>query len=388
MTTDATVAPEISVYRLQELVDAAAHFYVYSRPRSRTGVTQIRDGDRLVGLQIEEVWYRLRAVTLGHPWTWGGERQDAVGEELATVTHRWLFCPDGFDARPDQAPPPTPFDPSRSQRFVMMDGRAEFGDTSGSFNTFCAGHTIPARSGNCVLVQAGGATLGGSDPFDAFNEGTLAYCGVLSPGEGFRGNVLLRAMDRSEQFRTESLAPEFRETPMPDDGGRYVIFRGQASPDDPVAPRMGPDGRPAGLTVTQSLRALDVDCWVRRYRRVQTSDVVGPPIGSITASVAFNPAAPGGGLLDPVPFTTFDEFHFHDDDGRRVGGFTADSREGRVFRTLVGGLPAIRFVGVGLIREGDGVFAGIRGQMTDSSVVLFEPHVSASVYVLRITGGR
>ena len=97
MTTDATVAPEISVYRLQELVDAAAHFYVYSRPRSRTGVTQIRDGDRLVGFQIEEVWYRLRAVTLGHPWTWGGERQDAVGEELATVTHRWLFCPDGFD---------------------------------------------------------------------------------------------------------------------------------------------------------------------------------------------------------------------------------------------------------------------------------------------------
>jgi hypothetical protein len=57
-----------------------------------------------------------------------------------------------------------------------------------------------------------------------------------------------------------------------------------------------------------------------------------------------------------------------------------------VFRTLIGGRPAIRFVGVGMIRDGDGIFAGIQGQMTDSSVVLFEPHLSASVYVLRITG--
>jgi hypothetical protein len=41
-----------------------------------------------------------------------------------------------------------------------------------------------------------------------------------------------------------------------------------------------------------------------------------------------------------------------------------------------------------MIHEGDGVFAGIRGQLTDSSLVLFEPHVSASVYVLRVSGGR
>jgi hypothetical protein len=387
MTTTLTAAPAPSASRLQEMVDQAAHFYVYSRQRPGPAVTPLRDGDRTVGFALDEIWYRLRAVTFGPAWLDACGR-DEVGEELATVRQRWLFCPDGFEGKPDVLPPPTPFDPSRSQRFVMMGGRAAFDEVEGSFAIYGAGHTLPSRPGRPVLAQAGGATLGGSGAFEGFDEATLAYCGTLCPETGFAGNVLLRAMDRRERFRTDRLAPEFRSSGPGRDAARYYIFRGQASPSDPVSPRLGPDGRPAGLTVVQSLRGLEVDCWVRRHRGVAASDSFGPIIGTITAHVAFDPQAPGGGPLDPVPFTTFDEFHFHDPQGRRIGGFTADSREGRVFRTLVAGQPAIRFVGVGMIHEGDGVFAGIQGQLTDSSVVLFEPHVSASVYVLRVTGWR
>lgn len=380
-----TTAPDLSATHLQELVDAAAHFYVFSRPRPG-GVRPIRDGGAVIGVELEERWHRLRAVTLGPPWLAPLSRHDEVGEAVATLAHRWLFCPDDFEAAPGVQPPPTAFDPSRSQRFVMLDGRGTFEDTDGQFLSFGAGHTMPSRPGVPVRAQAVGATLGGSGGFAAFDEGTIAWCGTLCPEGGFAGNALLRAMDRDGRFRVDRLAPGFRSGEIARDDGRYVIFRGQASPGDPVTPAMGPDGRPAGLTVVQSLRGLDLDCWVRGSQGPRTCDAFGPLIGSITAHVAFDPQAPGGGVADPIPFATFDEFHFRDRDGRRVGGFTADSSEGRVFKTLVGGQPAIRFAGVGMIREGDGIFAGIRGQMTDSSVVLFAPHVSASVYVLRITG--
>jgi hypothetical protein len=111
---------------------------------------------------------------------------------------------------------------------------------------------------------------------------------------------------------------------------------------------------------------------------------VGQRIGKILAHVNFNPAAPGGTSLNPIPFTTFDEFTFFDRQGRTIGGFTGDSSEGRVFNILVGGQKGIRFGGTGRIQGGTGPLAGIEGFLTDNSVVIFTPHVSASVYVLRI----
>jgi hypothetical protein len=384
MATTLMALADVSALRLQELVDEAVHFYVHVHSRC---VSQVRDGQQIVGLEFEQAWRRMRAVTLGGCWDMRALDRAEVGEDFARVRQLWLFCPDDFDGRPGVIPPPTAFDPSRSQRFVMMEGAADFDDVDGAFTMYGAGHTTATRPGVPVLAQAAGTTLGGRGVFEGFDEGTVAYCGTLCPENGFVGNVLLRATDR-RGLRTERLPPEFRTSGRSEEGVRYLIFRGQATPADPVAPRMGPDGRPAGLTVVQRLRGFEVDCWVRRHRTVQASDSVGPIVGSITAHVAFNPQAPGGGLLDPIPFATFDEFHFHDDGGRRIGGFTADTSEGRVFQTQVSGRPAIRFVGVGQIRDGDGVFAGVRGQMTDSSLVLFDPHVSASVYVLRLAGRR
>jgi hypothetical protein len=111
---------------------------------------------------------------------------------------------------------------------------------------------------------------------------------------------------------------------------------------------------------------------------------VGQLIGKITAHVEFNPNAPGGSALNPIPFTTFDELEFVDTNGRAIGGFSADSSEGRVFNIKVAGQKGIRFGGVGPILNGTGPFQGIKGLMTDNSVVIFQPHVSASLYVLRL----
>ena len=98
----------------------------------------------------------------------------------------------------------------------------------------------------------------------------------------------------------------------------------------------------------------------------------------------FNPAAPGGTALDPIPFTDVCDFSFTDNTGRDIGGFTADSSEGRVFNIKVAGQAGIRFGGVGQILNGTGTFQGMSGLMTDNSVVIFTPHVSASLYVLRL----
>jgi hypothetical protein len=138
------------------------------------------------------------------------------------------------------------------------------------------------------------------------------------------------------------------------------------------------------LTVEQGIRLLDLDCKSSGYRGLQSTARVGQLIGRITARVTFNPAAPGGTATTPIPFTSYDEFVFTDRQGRRIGTFTADSSEGRVFNTQLSGQPGIRFGGVGQILSATGPFEGIQGLMTDNSVVVFTPHVSASVYVLRI----
>ena len=55
-----------------------------------------------------------------------------------------------------------------------------------------------------------------------------------------------------------------------------------------------------------------------------------------------------------------------------------------MFNTQLSGLPGIRFGGVGQALRGTGPFEGVNGLMTDNSLVLFNPHVSASIYLLRV----
>jgi hypothetical protein len=166
------------------------------------------------------------------------------------------------------------------------------------------------------------------------------------------------------------------------------VLRGEAVPDDPVRPNIGPDGRRLGLVVQQGLELQYCDCAATGQGGVRATSRWGERIGRITAHVTFDPASASGTPLDPVPFTAYDEFLFFNREGETIGSFTATSSEGRVFNTTLLGQPAIRFGGVGTILGGAGPFEGIEGLMTDNSMVVFTPHVSASVYVLRIPDPR
>lgn len=384
-------AANLSPDTVQDLVDRAAHFNLYSQPdRGGAVLTAPGDADGVIGWRVHEALHRFQ-ISSEAPTAQAPLRgRSRVGETVARFTHRWLLTPDDFVASPDREPPPTRLDPSRSQRFVMLDGRCMFGAGEDGFRGFGAGHTVPTTVNGRpqLLATAVGTVLEGFGRFRGHEEGTYLYAGTITPHRGFQGNLLLRLVDRQETFRTNDPFPPLEARRDPEPGVTWLICRGQAVPSDPVTPRIGPDGRPIGLTVVQGLRILEIDCKARGRGGVQTTDRFGPMIGRITAQVNFDPTAPGGTALNPIPFSTFDEFVFFDRDGRRMGGFTGDSSEGRVFNIQISGLPGIRFGGVGQALAGTGPFEGINGLMTDNSVVLFSPHVSASIYLLRVEDPR
>jgi len=385
----ASSQPNIRPDELQRLVDQAAHFSMFSIPEkngSNAPIFAETGGDVVTGMKISEVLHRFK-IEVQPPTSERPLRASKfVGEAAGRFTHRWLVIPDDFVAAPGQEPPSTALDPSRSQRFVMINSTCKFGAGKDGFHGFGTGQTFPVTINGRPQLHAVaiGNVMEGFGKFKNHNAGTYVYCGSLSVEQGFTGNILLRIMDHQGTLHTSASLPPLESKPDPEPEFTYMVFRGEAVPADPVTPRIGPNGQLQGLNVEQGLRLLHLDFNAKTYRGLQSSDRVGQVIGRILAQVNFNPAAPGGTALNPIPFTTFDEFTFLDRQGKTIGSFTGDSNEGRVFNILVGGQKGIRFGGTGRVLGGTGPFKGIEGLLTDNSVVVFTPHVSASVYVLRI----
>jgi len=380
-------AGSISPEEMQAQVDRAANLNIMSIPHHSGSQPAIYSpgNNAPIGMRIHENLHRFQINAQPPSAHSAIVVEDVVGEPVGAFTHRWMFAPDDFSGTPGRQPPPTPFDPTRSQRFVMLDSLCTFGDGDNGFRGFGTGRTFPngGRQGQ-MLVTAIGTIVEGFGQFQGHDEGTYLYCGTLDLNRGFTGNIMLRVMDRQDTFSTDSILPEPEQLANPEPDITYILFKGEAVPSDKVTPRIGPGGQPMGLTVEQGLRLFAIDFKVRSESGVRSSAQAGTRIGKITATINFNPGWPGGTSLNPIPFTNFDEFVFTDHQGRRIGGFTGNSSEGRVFLTQISGQPAIRFGGTGQILNGDGPFQGISGLLTDNSVVVFAPHVSASIYVLRI----
>ncbi|MGC2696632.1 MAG: hypothetical protein WA738_12675 [Candidatus Angelobacter sp.] len=381
-------AASMSPAEMQSMVDRAANLNMLSIPArngAQTAIYGIGSGAP-VGMRVHEILHRFQISSQPPSSQSPLSATNVVGEEVARFNHRWMLCPDDFVAVPGRQPPPTALDPSRSQRFVMLDSVCNFGDSGNGFRGFGTGITFPMtrNSQTRLQVTAIGTILEGFGEFQGHEEGTYLYCGTIDLNCGFMGNVMLRVIDRQETFSTDSVLSEPEEFANPDPNVTYLLLRGEAVPSDSVTPRIGPGGQPMGLTVEQGLRLFDIDFKVRSEGGLRGTAQPGRYVGKITATINFNPASPGGTSLNPIPFTNFDQFVFTDRQGCRIGGFNANSSDGRVFLTQVAGQPAIRFGGTGQILNGDGPFQGISGLITDNSLVVFAPHVSASIYVLRI----
>lgn len=375
---------------LQRVVDQAAYFNLHSTPHvSESRITIRGGGKEILGLRVEESLRRFHIHTY-QPTADQPFRATNVGGEIAgTFTHRWMFIPDDYSARPDSNPPPTALDPSRSQRFVMLDGICRLGDEKDGFSGFGTGKTYPVNeNGHAqLLVTAIGTLVEGFGKFKGHDECTYVYCGTLDPERGFTGNLMIRAMDRQGTLRSTRTLPSIRAEREVEPDVTYVILRGQATPTDIVAPRLGSDGQFLGLKVEQGVTMISVDATYKGRKNPRSVTRLGPLVGKLSAEIEFNPNAPGGTRFNPIPFTTVDTLTFPDHSECPLGSFVANLVDGRVFNLEIpkaSGQKAIRFGGTGPLQNGTGVFEGIQGLMTDNSVVMFTPHVSASIYVLRI----
>jgi hypothetical protein len=301
-----------------------------------------------------------------------------------------MIVPDDFVAAPGRLAPAVLLDPSRSQRFVMLDGHCELGGRDG-FRGFGTGRTFPMTVGGRpqLFVATVGTILEGSGRFQG-RDGTYTHCGALDPQRGFTGNLLLRVMDPEGRIHERGSVGSLQPLPESDPGITYLVFRGQKRDrTQKTSFFFGPDGQPAGLDVEQQLRLVDLDASARSAGGLRSSIRVGPVVGTMKARIQFDllhPGAPGTPLA-PIPFQSYNRYSFFDQNGCTIGSFEADSLEGRTFLLRLDGAPrqaALRFGGFGPLLNGTGAFAGIQGLMTDNSVVGIAPHAIVTLYVLRV----
>lgn len=373
---------------VQRLIDQAASFNLLSRPDPRSPAPALRGaGGAVVGFRLREILHRFDIV-METPGPAGLRARNIVGEPAAVLEQRWLPIPAGWVALPDREPPATPLDPSRPQRFVLLDGVCRFGQGNDGFRGFGTGSTFPVAFGGRPQLLAGavGTLLEGFGRFRGL-EGTYTYCGSLDPQRGFSGSLFLRVMDPQAALRTDEPLPPARPAAEPDPGVTYLLLRGQKrDAQQKTGYIYGPGGQVNGLDVEQQLRFLETGfAWGSNGLRASAR--IGPVVGRMTARIAFdlfNPGAPGT-ALSPIPFQSFNEYTLTDAGGRSIGSFAADGGEGRTFNLSFPGAPGqrgLRFGGFGPILNGTGAFRGMEGLMSDNSAVGIAPHALATHYVL------
>lgn len=372
---------------VQYLLDRAAYFNLLSVPAAGSGEAIVAGGDT-VGFEIVEDLLRF-SIEMETPSADRGLRaRNTAGQKIASFHHRWLFAPDNFDGHPGEAPPPTPFDPSRQQRFVMLDSVCMFGARDG-FMGFGAGHTQPVVAGGRSLLLAGGvgAVLSGRGRFHGL-DGVYTYCGSLHESQGFTGSVILRMVDPNGQLHERRSVPEITAVPYPDPDFSYIAFRG-IKPDDTYETTLiyQADGTPAGLHLLSQMKQYSVDCGTTAQGPV-SSMAVGRLLGNMTADINFNPLNPGapGTPAAPIPFSNVDQYRFMAQDGSPVASIEGHGSEGRVFAMTLpaGNQQAVRFGGFGPLEAGSGALEGAVGMMAHNSAVGISPHVLSTLFLCRI----
>jgi len=379
---------------VQQLLDQAAFLNMFSVPDRGRAQVVFRapcHSDDVIGLGISEILHRFDISMCCPARDKGLRALNRVGEPIGRFAHRWMFIPDDFHALPDLEPPATPLNPSRLQRFVMLDGICRFNGGQDWFRGFGTGTTYPVvvNGQRQLLAAAVGNIIEGFGKFKN-HEGTYTYCGRLSQDQGFSGNLLCRIIDPDGDIRTGDFLPAPETYPDPEPGITYIVFRGQKKDKyQETAYNFGPDGEVRGLNVAQELKIVHLDSAASARRGLHSTMSAGPVIGGMTARILFNLSHPGapGTARSPIPFQSYNEYTFLDRDGCCLGTIAADGGEGRTFNMKLAAAPgqgALRFGGFGPIVKGTGLFAGITGMMTDNSVVGVAPHALSTLYVLRI----
>ena len=371
---------------VEQELDRAAIFNLYCVPERGNSHSALNSSGREFRFSRS---CRRFLIATQNPSASGLTAWSGAGEILATSAQRWVMIDHNEIGRPGESPAdPIRFDPSKPQRFLMVESTFSFGTGLGGFSGFGSGTTFPEmRDAEHIPVCAVGTIVRGHGPFQGLR-GTYTLVGTLSAGEGFTGNVLLRVVDPRSRLRARTPLPPFTPVIPGEAGVAWLVLRGQKkNSSQKTIPTIDPAGNITGFDVHQQLRLFDFDC------ALTVSDLgcrmrLRQAIGNMTSKVVFNLAHPAGSGEDsaPIPFTAYNTYEIGLEGGS-IGSFDADGQEGRTFSLRLDGLPrqtALRFGGFGRLCAGKGSFSGIRGLMTDNSVVGLAPHALTTLYVLRI----
>ncbi len=384
------VDPE--TYRLktvEHLLRRIADFTFFSMPNPAEPNVPIMDGGQLVGVEVHE---NLHRFDIRQEFDRRGLRvRNLVGQPAAQVHMHWRPIPDDFVARPGSDIPPTPLDPTRSQRFTMLDGHFTFDtiDETG-FRGFGSGSTYPVmvdgkpqlRLAAIVDVLEGLGRLKG-------HEGLLVVNGHIEPPDGLALNILVRLTDPSGKLAATSRLPALRQLPHPDPDNVYLIFLGEPDPKKPVQVQRAPDGTMLGAVGPQRMRLIRIAYDVHGPKGARTKTTYGEVAGEMNATAWFNPfsGAP------PFPFQTTDGvFTFTGPGGRELGTVEANMTQGRALPTEMPGAPTpvYRVGGIAPFIRGTGCFQDAVGLFTVDSYISLVPNVLSGLFVMHLSdpGGR
>lgn len=390
----AGVNPE--TYRFAEvsaLLRRAAYFPLFNvhDPNVQNVVIPVPgQPNSLAGISVNENTHRFD-ILVSSPSCGPVKAANLFGQLQAAVHIDWLVVPEDFEAGPSVTPPRTALDPTRSQRFVMMNGKFQFLDAAHSgMEAFGSGRTFPTvvdgkprlDIGAAIVMLKGLGRLAGLD-------GAAVVNGYIVPPQDLFINVMLRVMDPDGRLLTrEALAP-IETRPDPDPTSVFMTFLGEEDSSQPTRLITAADGTMLGSEVHERLRLVAVSSDLGSWNRgVRAQTRVGQIVGKLRTVLSFNPLDPAhpGTAESPIPLTTRNGvFTFFGAGGEAIGTVAADLVEGRAFTSILPGAPGplFRFVGFGPIEQGSGQFAGAAGMVSLNGAVSVFPRTLSNLYVFR-----
>jgi hypothetical protein len=313
-----------------------------------------------------------------------------VGPIVGSMSLCWQIIPDTTRVLPNTAPPPTRFNPTHSQRFVMRDFEMQLGSEGNYIQGFGTGRTYPQfdDSGRIYIAANGRVTAGGGSLAGA--DATFIFNGYIAPPHTLALNVLVRIINPKPG---QVINPPIANRPInvhPIEGSTFMTMLGTSDPDTPLQQHFK-NGRLAGATVTERMQVADLV-----YRaddgglqsQMEVDDCMNARLHTDLRFDPTNPKTPGT-LEAPLPWqTNRTTITFYGPNGNVIGTITPDIEEGFGFATPLVGFPgpALNLVGYGAIRGGTGCFEYARGIMTVNSAITPVPPILVNLYTFQFTG--
>jgi hypothetical protein len=312
-----------------------------------------------------------------------------VGPISGSMSLRWQIIPEATTVLPDMASPPTRFDPTQSQRFVMRDFKLQVGRDGDYIEGFGTGRTYPQlNDSGRIYLAANGRVTAGRGAF-AGADATFIINGYIMRPHTLALNVLVRIINPKPGQVVDQPMDNRPSSPNPVDGSTFMTMLGTADPDNPIKPHVT-DGRLTGATVTELMKVADLvyrvgNDGLQSHMSVET--IKNATLHTDLLFDPFNPRTPGT-LEAPLPWQTSNTtITFYGPQGGEIGTITPNIEEGFAFATPLHGFPgpSLNLLGYGAIRGGTGFFEGTRGIMTVNSAITPVPPALANLYTFQFT---